>query len=76
MVGAFYYLKNDEAFVICYLNLAGTTTSRLQTLKNEEFPLTPEGTPCPSDVELDDLPDVSQRSKRLVKRQRSRKGQS
>lgn len=50
--------------------------SRLQPwLQNEGFASSAQGTPCHTDDELDDLPDVIQRTKRLVKRQHSREGQ-
>lgn len=46
--------------------------SRLPWLQNEGFTSSAQGTPCHTDDELDDLPDVVQRTKRLVKRQHSR----
>lgn len=49
--------------------------SRLPWLQNEGFTSSAQGTPCHTDDELDDLPDVVQRTKRLVKRQHSREGQ-
>lgn len=51
-------------------------TFRLQALRNEGFAASPQGTPCHTDDEVDDLPDDSQRGKGPVKRQHSREGQS
>ena len=54
-----------------------SSRSRLHPrLQKEGFASSAEVTPCRSAVELDDLPYVFQRPKRLVKRQLSREGQS
>jgi len=50
--------------------------SRLQAVYNEALiASSAEGTPCHSEDELDDLPDVNKRTKRLSRRQDSREGQ-